>query len=624
MNTSGAFDHENISRQVLDLYLERHDSLKAKHVKHLLNVLLQVLRPKADTNNILSPRHLTTKILIEVVLSRDHVKIKPALVALTLFLTKDLVTAENVRTLAEVVDLPKPDRVTSEWLLSHIATFVDRQETRLAASNLFIAYLDSLEKLDIDVANSRTPIWTEPVLTNINGGLTDLFSWRNYVFPKLFLRNRYQYWYFVECLSAENANANSERFSVTSTEVLCCALQVGVQIGIAVVEDKKRAKVVAHGVGTESENCMRSSKRFALSFVDGIVLILSKEIGRNILTQQAREARIAGLSLIISSPKRTKLFAPGALRCLKDHFFQMFSDADVGFRAEVLSLMKNFSSRLRTATASSVKDTRLDFQEKQVQNMCPVPHRTLSEIQTHILVLEQLLAIVRGLLSPSSTYQNHTTALRYLYILVRSGLDARVPKRYLSSQFNYELSWPVHLPILDTSLVRCLLDLLLDSFDDVRHFASTILDLAAALLVTVPPDRTWIVQRVASDNICIKSSQSFSKQSMLPTPVIPLKTMQQKMLSSGRADHADGAARAYSLVMGQLSISNQRSEIRSETQKYIGSNKANEKAETDVLETILGSLKTSIQVAQSNLEAAVEKHPMHGHFLSLRCVSPLY
>jgi len=284
----------------------------------------------------------------------------------------------------------------------------------------------------------------------------------------------------------------------------------------------------------------------------------------------------------------------GIFKSLKRNLIHLHADTDAFFRREVHGYTQKLFDRLRASTATLSKglikgrapeEGRLPFPKECFQQDSGV------ETSSEDLLTESLAFIVwytRFLeweLRSTGTYQRRITALRSLIIALKSGVDAGVPHAQLSKSAQGELNWAHTLQIPSTKLIRLLLDLVLDPFDDIREASVSVLQLCLAAL----PD-----------------AEKTSMLSTLPQFVARAEAM---MLRTGRADQADGVARAYALLFTVADVN------VTEALELPSSN-------SGVFDGLRKQLTDTLEIARTNLSEAVNGRPVHGIYAALTFVCP--
>lgn len=307
------------------------------------------------------------------------------------------------------------------------------------------------------------------------------------------------------------------------------------------------------------------------------------------------EVRLAGMFLSVHSTAITKPITGGTFKSLKRNLVHLHIDTDAYFRREVHGYTQKMFDRLRASTATLSKGLlkgrapeagRLPFPKEAIQRQSTHTESSLEDPLVESLAFIVWYAkFLEWELRATGTYQRRITALRSLIILLKSGVDAGVPHAQLSKSAQGELNWAHTLQISNARLMRLLLDLVLDPFDDIREASISVLQLCLAAL----PD--------AERKIVLLT---------LPRFITRAEAM---MLRTGRADQADGVARAY-LLLFTVADANTASTIEGSSSK------------SAVFEGLRKQLAETLQVARTNLSEAVNGRPVHGIYAALTFVYP--
>ena len=240
--------------------------------------------------------------------------------------------------------------------------------------------------------------------------------------------------------------------------------------------------------------------------------------------------------------------------------------------------MAAFSSQANTAEASGKPQMRSDITSRNRIDVVTKKtefgqNMTAKSLEQHMSFLRWYTLFLVSELQPTATYQRHITALQILRYIQHHRTQTQ--SKTLSNPLALvdQKGSPQAVPY-DRMLIRCLLDLVMDPFDDVRTSASQCL------------------------------------QSVLDSPgdgIVLLKTLERArslMRATGRADHADGFARAYQIIHG-LHLSHTDG---------LSGNAAS-------IFQLISFLRADVEVARSDLRLAVRTTPLHGHLIALRCES---
>jgi hypothetical protein len=220
-------------------------------------------------------------------------------------------------------------------------------------------------------------------------------------------------------------------------------------------------------------------------------------------------------------------------------------------------------------------------------------------------------------LIPTASYQRHITSLRAIQILLDSGIMRPYTKPSVECSADMQSHGSLTENVFTEKMMRILLDLVMDPFEDVRAGATQLLKLA--------PTRCFIPQHYvgSSDDPPFqslsvpiggmlgqnrgRSSDKFPSEAMeakklhhANVPGALISFIQRTEIASrrtGRADLADGVARAYELIYGL--------QVTDETR-------------LDLLGNLVFDLESKVAVAEDNLTQAVLLAPVHGQFAALR------
>lgn len=206
---------------------------------------------------------------------------------------------------------------------------------------------------------------------------------------------------------------------------------------------------------------------------------------------------------------------------------------------------------------------------------------TGAELDIHESFTRWLLRFLLSELHPNAPYQSHICALQMLLLLLRSGIDGSVDQSFLLKYAQSDIKWPFSISVFDGWTARVLQDLLMNPFDDVRQAA------AAALLMAPP--------KLIKDNRVVK---------IHVLPSFSLERAGDLMLHTGRADHADGVARAYSILFAHQSVPSLASPAFATPVKLV--------------DYFVSWLEKGIEHARADIAKAVQSSPLHGQLIALR------
>lgn len=540
----------NIWNRGLNLYLDQSPNARPKSSKSLLSSLSNVLRKSEGASWVNDTKTELALQLVTAVSAKEMQRDSKAyLLLFTHFLSKNIISLSLVLSQVSVAAPTQQITNNAETLLSWVFQWITRGDVGSILGQLINVIMDNLDKNSSESAPNVTtssdelpvPIWSGPLNDTLGRDLENTEAYRAHIFPVLFKRSLPQYIAFLKQLGLEQVFTSAQHTTVDSSEeILYAALQAGKQLGL--IEE------------TTGEQIVYDSSR---------VLVPVTFIGR-LTSSGNRSARIAGLTLFVASNSQTKAFQPAVLKQLEHTLPHLHADTDAFARSELFSLTQRMFERIRSATAVLAR-TPTDS-DKSANAQASIKH--------HKMFIEWYSRFIAWELRPTSSYQRHISALKCLSLLLRSEVDASVQKNESSKTALGSGKWPFNVSIADSGLRRSLLDLLMNSFEEVRQTAASILEL------------------------CTSNSLASADEARKDLEISKDRAIAM-MLSSGRADHADGVAYMYGLSYVLAETSDDR---------------------RSVLTALLDKTEEMLSVADQDLARAVDKFPLHGLLTSLRYV----
>ena len=554
--------------RAFNLYLNQSHSARPKSSKQLLATLSATLR-KSDTLPELKER-IGIQLLGGLFDDKDHHRTKACLQALAHFLRTEVLALDYVLTSFrglrhKTSNMDPQARV--EDLLSILFTWVGKGDFGSVVGQAISVVLDKSQHQpnvshpmhDLEpgsLASMEQPLWSGPLHDAVRSGSVKIDDLRIHVLPTLFKRSLTAYVSFLHAHGFGRlvSRIAQQKHEPVDDELLHAALQTGKELGFLYETDELEVSQTAT-----------------------YVLIPVRCIGR-LLSKCSRSARLAGMSLLITSHAMTRPFPERTFKLLRRHLATFFADTDANFRSEVFSLIQKLIDRLRASTAVLARQVGSIICSAETIDL-----RTANSLHSHKTFLEWIVRFLSWELRPTASYQRHISALKTLLIVARSGLDDGVPTDSLSKSALGETKFPFRLSIPTPALRRLLLDLLMDPFDDVRQTSATILSLYST-------SYNYEDRCIASKEL----SQTISRA-------------EDMMLATGRADQADGVAHMYALLYQACGDSQTVSGSRFSSRQIL-------------LMHLVKSLERMLDVAETDLISAVKKYPMHGILASIRYV----
>ena len=529
---------------------------------------------------------------------REALKSKPALQVLELFLSKG------------IVPLPCLLGSFQHWAAVNFDASLQNQGQKRIAELLMFACLLLLSNADkassaahlmrticeqasvmthqdemTNDTNGEVPLWAKPIIAVVRRSSDITPQLQNFVFPTLFKHSPLHVASFLNLLQVK-ADLGFDNNSIDLPKNESLKIEIGNQASLfyATLQTAKE-------IGAVQEIDSRQSCDIRINH--GCIGIPDVCIGGLMSNDSARE-RLAGFSLLVSSASGTHAFTRTALKSLRNYLPNFHVDPDPNFRGDMHSLTQRLIDRLRAVTSV--------LNRKCSSGLSPEPslhnHRGTyarpstvesRSLQAHYDFIHWYRKFLVQDLRPTAPYQRRICSLKALLILLRSGLDPSVAVENLSKQAKREIKWPIHVRIMDQNLTQLLLNLLLDPFDDIRFSA-------AAILSTVP---IYVIRQ--ERYLKLDDLRKF------------LAHAEMLMLSSGRADHADGVARTHALLFTHPDLVSS-----SESDEARGGVTTGHISRLQILEHLIEYIQESIDIAKTDLSRAVEAHPMHGALTGLR------
>ncbi|KAF3033882.1 hypothetical protein E8E12_002463 [Didymella heteroderae] len=580
---------DSIWLRLFNIYLQRSDDAKGKSMRQMLLLLTGVIT-KDQSTRASQLRLKAAATFIDIICDRqDRIKVKPALQGLAHLLLRDVVSIAQLLEIydAQSTSTSQARKPSPQTLFNACLTWVVHHDTSLSAGHLvknFLIQARRLPEYGVQVDNTAVaPLWIEPVVGMLHEWPDRLREFKANVFPHCFLPNVDEYLCLLSYLrfsvhvrskgdlpqalrtyeSCRNGLDKSEEF-----RILLAALETGKELTI--VRD------------IDYRFCDRIE-------VQGNHLHLPDDIFGTWMSHSEPEVRLAGMFLSVHSTAITKPMTGGVFKSLKRNLIHLHADTDAYFRREVHGYTQKLFDRLRASTATLSKGLikgrlpgqgRLPFPKECFQQRSTQAGATEDPLTESLAFIVWYIRFLEWELRSTGTYQRRITALRSLIITLKSGVDAGVPRAQLSKSAQGELNWAHNLQISNSGLTRLLLDLVLDPFDDIREAAISVLQLCLAAL----PD--------------------IERASVLATLPRFISRAEATMLRTGRADQADGVARAYSLLFAVGSAD------------AITSSKSNP-SRSGVFDGLRQQLAQTLDIARTNLSEAVDGRPVHGIYAAL-------
>ena len=328
-------------------------------------------------------------------------------------------------------------------------------------------------------------------------------------------------------------------------------------------------------------------------------------IGAQSLCHVNPEVRSVAFALTITSSSVKQPFAGTTLKALESALPYYHAEASPKIRQEVLATIRSLLQRLfGSLSRMSTKNMQeLVNREHHASKIVGEATSKLGLYNQHLAFYNWYSRFLSRELSSAAPYQRHLLALKVIESLTVGELHQRFNANDRKSTSTVEATPCV---FFNDGLLMSLMDLILDPFDDVR-------ELAASILHNVP-EAVWSglsSRRVSQSSLqlpkgpkdCQATRGTSCSANELLLPLV-LRRATCKMHQSGRADHADGFGRLYSLFNGAHAT--------------VPKSMAWAEGDGICLERLLSRLEECIEVARTNIYVAVRTASLHGYLIAAR------
>ena len=336
--------------------------------------------------------------------------------------------------------------------------------------------------------------------------------------------------------------------------------------------------------------------------IEGVYSFRVESLGLALLAHAVPGVRIAALSFTIYSSSSTEPLSAEALNSLQQNIPSFHTEVAAKTRNEFTSQVRKLCSRLRNILSSSGRNSRL-FSDA-IPSLSSIrdaesskwfaedPHLSCDLLQLHIDFMKWYIIFTFQELHPAASYQRHITALKILHLFIHADFSTFISRFTQNGDAK-----SLQDIIFNNHLVRLLLDLMMDPFDDVRSTAAVILKLTPQELLRSSAEPRQSQPQNDEDEI-VEKYLALAYPLEMPHPLHRAETL---MYRTGRADHADGVGRLYGLLY----------ESSNRLDNWRGGRKS-------ILEHILFALGQDIENALVDLRLAVKTTPLHGRLMALR------
>ncbi|KAF4266943.1 hypothetical protein KXV68_002181 [Aspergillus fumigatus] len=586
-----------------ELFITRFEDAKPKSMKQVLTSLVKLLaQSRQEPSCHLIQVGLVDAILPSIILGEPRAPLKAFLVSLEIITRKNAILPHELISMLQVwlsknsekwipilqedckalsmdvgvlllsdEDSCNTKRVESRGLAVQILLLgllnqAKNPELASSAGDTIAAFFQKL-KSDLGLAEDNRAllsVWIPPVRYMVLQNLDNLEPMSNYVLQPLFHNDPSGFRSFLDSLPLKNVLAGDMAdAALPELTVLFASLQVA-----------KKAGLVDEDYGPSKQGT-------------GMKLSLPGEIIGQFLFHREFSIRIAALSLLIAAPATTKPLSSTAIRAILRGLPSMHAESDSYSRGEIISLLRKLIVRLK---GGILENQDGPVQEELSTNKTQQAKSGRSDSETRACV-STYIGFLKTDMRPTASYPRHIMALKTLNLFLQSGLDPRVNLVRRANMEEDKVRWKVNIEVFDPSLIRLLVDLLLDPFEEVRATSLTILNMAPR------------------DMLLGGLLQSADRSSAMPLRLIDALTKAEQLASNtSRADHADTVARLYHII------------FYATAETHSGGGSQWWETKKGVVDLLLTKLEGKVSNPGGLFTTSMRDAPLHGYVSALRYI----
>ncbi|KAJ2904611.1 hypothetical protein MKZ38_007590 [Zalerion maritima] len=573
---------------LLSFYVECNEHDPHRSMKLVLDLLFRMLSKNPEPPVALDTKKATLRSLFDIISGKSiHPAAKSALKVLDHLVCKNAVSLPDV---AAAYSDTSPRLTLSDplalWRSFALALFrwMEVHHVCPVAGKMVVTTIMGLHRNHHLALAASHPegfaisTWLAWLQECISANPDLLESVKTYIFTPMFRADRDLSLRFLETLSRREPE----------TTLNARQLDVPALLQLAALEAGKKMALVEEPARNAGAALFSASKG---------VIILPETVVRGVLKHPSPRVRSLALSLLVSSVATTRPYSQVSFDLLRDHLPGFHADPNAKLRHELLSHSKDMVRRIKGAMNMLCKtiDRLQKAWQKLATKVCGSDshsssslaeskdrevEESLASLREHDRFFHWYLDFLMKELVPTASYQRHFSALKAVHFVLKSE-QGDTQRTDLGTEGGTKL--PAALASIGASWYRLLCDLLMDPFDDVREAATATLGLLPLEVVA---------QILRRQNLARSTDGASARDEGRN-----LRTKADKMASlTGRADHADGVAKATELSCIW----------------YVdGGSRFN------LVRDMLDSLDCRLDIAHADLGAAVLDAPVHGIFSSL-------
>ncbi|KAI9888323.1 MAG: hypothetical protein M1814_000576 [Vezdaea aestivalis] len=583
-------------RPLLNICLGQSYRLKTKDTRQIFVAIHSLLTESVKQNCCLKDE-VRTVLITSITSNNIHNVVKAALQILQYLVKRGIFEPQELAEALSVVEKKSSSgnngkEASLHRFLDALLHWVPFPNLAPASGALMEVFCDSwnraFENASYITSVELEALWITPLQAAVKESRDSLEAFKNHVFPGLFkLCRRHTESYLLQVGLREFLAGST--MDISAFELFCAALEVSKESGL--VEE----------VDFDGDNRVADHQPSRI-FDSGKAHIPSTAISI-FVSHKSSQIRISALSLLITSTSTTQPFSGVVLRTMASNFTHFINEPDAKMRQDILGQMLRVLKRVRGACLFLRNKQKRLNDRAQKDDIGTIQHEVLQMIiDRHKAFLTKVLCKAIDGMNPSANYPSLSFSLGFFEMLMQSGIDPSIYQNRKVKEDAKQWGWPFHLDLFETktlkrrknpinsdwlqvdpnssTALRCLQDLIMNPYEDIRATASRLLS-------------DWCTSQAISVN-CTVDYSNFRCRG------------QSKADSSGRADIADGLGRIY--------VNDYKNQAHS-----IGPNQcAMKSTPVSMVEDLVSLLESKITTAASDLGHAVRSTPMHAELHGIR------
>ncbi|KAE8149507.1 putative death-receptor fusion protein-domain-containing protein [Aspergillus avenaceus] len=587
---------------VFDVYLARYKDSSPKAMKQILECLVGLFmkNPQEEDKAVIRSKVINATVP-SIILGEPRAHLKASFVALEILVRKNAMSPDQLISMVESwllenremwisllqhdckalsIDIPRffasapsaeSKRIVAEILLLRLLAQMKTPELAASSGDLMATFFQKVKNSRSTEGDAQDllSVWVTPVRHVALQNLNNLELMSNYTLQPFFSIDPHGFRSFLDKLHLKNLlTGDRSEAPLPELSLLFASLQMAKKTGL-VHEDQYIPRA-----GSNNNDAQDA-------------LVLKSEVIGQFLFHREFSIKIAALSLLITAPATTKPVSSATIRAILNGLPSMHAEAaDPYTRGEILSLIRKLIPRLKGGILSDQED----FAETKISNNKKHQPKFARDDSETRECLEEYIEILKDDLRPTASYPRHIIALKTMILLLESGLDARFTGHIVTKQGGSVTKWRFNMEVFEPSLLRLLVDLLIDPFEEVRATALTLINLF--------PRDVLMAGYATSEN----------KVAETPQLIDALTRSEQLASNTSRADHADTVARLYHIFF--ISAKDSTSNV---TEKWW-------ETKGGVVNIILMKLEEKLSLAGGLFNSSMRDAPLHGYVSALRYI----